>query len=172
MECGLDIAGMEGILYSFRGAHRRLEYIGAAGGVKVYDDYAHHPTEIRTTLAAARYIGAKRMLVLYQPHRYTRTQLLADEFGRAFGDADELVLLPVYSAGEDPIPGADTGLIADKIWKHSGYRAKVAASFEEAASMVEGIVAAGDMVLTMGAGNIRKLGEDLLGRLMEWQEIE
>jgi UDP-N-acetylmuramate--alanine ligase len=169
MECGLGVAGMTEILYGFKGTHRRLEYIGEAGGVKVYDDYAHHPTEIRTTLAAARYIGAARMLVLFQPHRYTRTMLLAEEFGQAFSDADELILLPVYSAGEDPIPGVDTGLIADRILKYEGYRPRVAGSFEEAGDMVEDRIAAGDMVLTMGAGNIRKLGELLLDK---WSKIE
>ena len=165
MECGLAFEGMEEMLYGFRGAHRRLEYIGEAGGVRFYDDYAHHPTEIKATLSAARYIGARRMLVLYQPHRYTRTQLLADGFGKAFGEADELVLLPVYSAGEDPIAGVGADLIADKVMDHQGRRPAVMENFDEACTLAAGMAAPGDMILTMGAGNVRKLGEMLLDRI-------
>ncbi|MCL1805025.1 MAG: UDP-N-acetylmuramate--L-alanine ligase [Clostridiales bacterium] len=161
-ECGLGFSAMEGILYGFRGAHRRLEFMGEESGVKVYDDYAHHPTEIKVTLKAAKWIGARRMLVLFQPHRYTRTRLLAEEFGKAFSDADELILLPVYSAGEDLIAGADAELIADKVKAHRGARPAVAESFEEALSMALGMLAPGDLALTLGAGNIRRLGEMLL----------
>ena len=162
MESGLGFAGMEEILYGFRGAHRRLEYIGEANGIRVYDDYAHHPTEIKVTLEAAKYIGAKRMVVLFQPHRYTRTRLLADGFGGAFGNADVLILLPIYSAGEDPIAGVDSGLIADKVATQQGVRPIVAQGFEDANAIVTDMLAPGDLVLTLGAGNIRKLGEMLL----------
>ena len=165
LECGLDFAGMEKILYGFRGAHRRLEYIGEAKGIRIYDDYGHHPTEIKATITAAGYIGARRIIVLFQPHRYTRTRLLADEFGQAFGSADELVLLPIYSAGEDPISGVDAGLIADKVEENRGDRPAVAEDFEEACVMALKLLAPGDLILTLGAGDVRKLGEMLLGRI-------
>jgi len=167
MECGLGFAGMEEILYGFRGAHRRLEYIGEKNGIRVYDDYAHHPTEIKVTLEAAGFIGARRMLVLFQPHRYTRTRLLADDFGRAFGNADELILLPIYSAGEDPITGVDTGLIADKVIDNGGIKPTLTGGFEEACDVVLGMLKPGDLILTLGAGNVRKLGEMLLDRITE-----
>lgn len=161
-ECGLGFEEIFTILREFRGAHRRLEYLGETGGVKVYDDYAHHPTEIKATLDAAGYIGANRLLVMFQPHRYTRTLLLAKSFGVAFDGADELILLPVYSAGEDRIEGADVGLIAEEVDKNRSKKAMIAAGFEEASAMVAGLMAPGDMVLTMGAGDIRKAGELLL----------
>ena len=165
VECGLDFAGMAEILYDFRGAHRRLEYMGEAGGVKFYDDYAHHPTEIMATIAAAGFIGAKRILVFFQPHRYTRTQLLADEFGGAFDGADELILLPVYSAGEDPIPGVGSGLIADMVAGRRSKKPDVATDFDQAVDLAIGLTAPGDLVLTLGAGNIRRFGEMLMARL-------
>jgi UDP-N-acetylmuramate--alanine ligase len=169
-ECGMSFAAMEEILREFRGAQRRLECIGEAGGVKFYDDYAHHPTEIERTLEAAGLIGARRKVVLFQPHRYTRTKLLAGRFGQAFADADEIVLLPVYSAGEDPIAGADVSLIADEIARNRGKEPQTAADFEEACDFAERMLAPGDMVLTLGAGNIKKAGEMLFDRFVKKEQ--
>ncbi|MEL7622185.1 MAG: UDP-N-acetylmuramate--L-alanine ligase [Clostridiales bacterium] len=167
LQCGLEFEAMAEILHSFRGAHRRLEYMGEEKGVKVYDDYAHHPTEIKATLAAAAMIGAKRMLVLFQPHRYSRTRLLAKEFGGAFGQADQLILLPIYSAGENPIAGVDSGLIAAAVETNTGRRPAVAADFDQAAGLLQEILEPGDLVLTLGAGNVRKLGEMVLNHLAD-----
>ncbi|MDR1193342.1 MAG: UDP-N-acetylmuramate--L-alanine ligase, partial [Peptococcaceae bacterium] len=127
-----------------------------------YDDYAHHPTEIRATLAAAAMVGGRRLIAFFQPHRYTRTQLLAEMFGGAFDGADHLVLLPIYSAGENPIPGVDSGLIGEAVYRRTGRRPAQAPGVQEAAAMAAADLRAGDVVLTLGAGNIRRLGELLL----------
>jgi UDP-N-acetylmuramate--alanine ligase len=102
--------------------------------------------------------------VLFQPHRFSRTQILAQDFGGAFKQADRLILLPIYSAGEDPIAGVDSGLIAEAVRTHTGERPAMAANFEQAAGLLKKILAPGDLVLTLGAGNVRKLGEMLLDR--------
>jgi len=167
MECGLLFPGMAEIMYGFRGAHRRMEYVGESRGIVVYDDYAHHPTEIRVTLEAAGFIGAQRIVVFFQPHRYTRTRQLAEEFGKAFGAADELILLPVYSAGEDPIPGVDSGLIAEKVIKHGGVKPEVATDFAHAADLALRLLRPGDLVLTLGAGSVTGLGAMLLAKLAQ-----
>ncbi|MCL2120675.1 MAG: UDP-N-acetylmuramate--L-alanine ligase [Clostridiales bacterium] len=166
-ECGLSFSEMIRVLEEYSGAQRRLEFIGEAEEVKIYDDYGHHPTEIRTTLEAIGQIGARRIIVLFQPHRFTRTRLLTEGFGRAFAGADELILLPVYSAGEDPIAGVDAGLIAAEVTKNRGKAPKMAADFEEACNLAEAMLTRGDLVLTLGAGNIRKAGEMLLHQLQD-----
>src|SRR5437868_452604 len=134
---GLDIrpedirAGLE----KFRGVDRRFQLKGKVNGISVVDDYGHHPTEIRATLAAARQCGHKKIHVIFQPHRYTRTQQLMEEFAGAFGDADTLHILDIYAASETPIPGIDAELVARKISEASGRPARYVESFAHASEL-------------------------------------
>ena len=164
---GLDVAvdhirtGLE----EFRGVDRRLQMIGQAGGVSVIDDYGHHPTEIRATLAAARQCGYKRIHVIFQPHRYTRTQALMDDFAGAFRDADSLILLDIYPASESPIPGVTTQALANRIAKLEDRVVICAASFADAIEAAVKMSAPGDMILTLGAGSITQLGGQVVEAL-------
>ena len=129
------------------------------------DDYGHHPTEIRATLAAARQCGFRRIHVIFQPHRYTRTQLLLDEFAAAFGDADTVAVLDIYAASEAPIEGISGKLLADKIAKARSGDATYVASFATAVESVAASTDPGDLVLTLGAGNVSQLGPLVLEEL-------
>ena len=134
-------------------------------GLLVLDDYGHHPTEIRVTLAAAKAAWQRRLFVLFQPHRYTRTRDLVDEFTRAFDQADVVFVTDVYPAGEEAIPGVSGEMLAEKI-RASGHRAVSWVGKKEA--LVEEVfpqLRSGDMVLTLGAGDIWKVGVELLERL-------
>jgi UDP-N-acetylmuramate--alanine ligase len=154
-------SGLEG----FGGVDRRFQFKGAAAGVSVIDDYGHHPTEIRATLAAARQCGFRQVHVIFQPHRFTRTRDLMDEFVTAFADADTLSLLDIYPASEKPIEGVTAEALANRI-AGSGKRAVAyAPSFSEAASSVAALAQPGDMVLTLGAGSVSQLGAMLLEKL-------
>ena len=164
---GMDFETAASILEGFHGAHRRLERVGEAKGVRVFDDYAHHPTELKATLKAAAMIEARRRIIVFQPHRYTRTKLLAKEFGDAFQGADQFYLLPIYSAGEKPIPGVTSRLIAEAVEAAGGFQPKLAADFAEALTLLQREVEAGDLVLTLGAGDVWRLGPQLLEALKE-----
>ena len=142
-------------LRSFRGVDRRFQVRGTARGVTVVDDYGHHPTEIRATLAAARECGHTRIHVIFQPHRYSRTHDLLDEFGGAFGDADTVVVLPIYAASEEPIPGVTAEKLAEKI---VGLNVMYAADFGAAVSAVKDEAKDGDLILTLGAGECEPTG--------------
>ena len=139
--------------------------IGSADGVTVIDDYGHHPTEIRATLAAARQCGFEKVHVIFQPHRYTRTQLLLDEFATAFRDADSVLVLDIYPASEPPIPGITSELLANRITEDGGQEALHVASFAEAATLASEAAKPGDMILTLGAGSISQLGPQVLEQL-------
>jgi UDP-N-acetylmuramate--alanine ligase len=152
-------------LESFRGVDRRFQLRGRAAEVSVIDDYGHHPTEIRATLEAARQCGFNRIHVIFQPHRYTRTRDLLEEFGSAFGDADSVFVLDIYPASEMPIPGVTGESVAAAIRDTGGKPARYIASFADAASEAASAAASGDMVLTLGAGNISHLGPQILERL-------
>jgi UDP-N-acetylmuramate--alanine ligase len=156
----------EGIA-QFRGVDRRFQQKGAAAGVRVVDDYGHHPTEILATLAAARQWlgGTGRIHVVFQPHRYTRTYLLMDEFVLAFPDADRLLVLDIYAASEQPIAGVTGLTLAQKIRCRSGHPAEFAAGFAAAVEAVIAQVQPGDMVLTLGAGSVSQLGAQILEML-------
>ena len=164
---GLDIPVDEirGALASFNGVDRRFQLIGSADGVTVIDDYGHHPTEIRATLAAARQCGFEKVHVIFQPHRYTRTQLLLDEFATAFRDADSVLVLDIYPASEPPIPGITSELLANRITEDGGQEALHVASFAEAATLASEAAKLGDMILTLGAGSISQLGPQVLEQL-------
>ena len=151
-------------LKSFRGVDRRFQTKGVAAGVTVIDDYGHHPTEIKATLQAARECGYGRVLVLFQPHRYTRTRDLMAEFGAAFGDADAVQVLDIYAASEQPIEGVSGESLAAEMRKNGG-RVQYAASMKEAVERLAADARPGDMVMTMGAGNVVQAGGMLLEAL-------
>jgi UDP-N-acetylmuramate--alanine ligase len=160
---GLDLSPdrIRAALESFRGVDRRFQVRGQAAGITVVDDYGHHPTEIRATLAAARQCGYRRVHVIFQPHRYTRTQALRDEFATAFADADTLFLLDIYPASETPIPGVTTEDLARRI-AEAGRAVTYIRSFPDAAIAAASVAQPGDMVLTLGAGSVSQLGPQVL----------
>ena len=129
------------------------------------DDYGHHPTEIRATLAAARQCGHKKIHVIFQPHRYTRTQQLMEEFAGAFGDADTLHILDIYAASEQPIEGITGESLAHTIVQRSGKQVWYRPSFAEATEAVLAQARDGDLIVTLGAGNVSQLGPQILERL-------
>ncbi len=164
---GLDVSPghIRSALSSFRGVDRRFQLKGRAAGVAVIDDYGHHPTEIRATLAAARQCGYRRIHVVFQPHRYTRTHLLMDDFGDAFRDADSVFVLDIYAASEAPIPGVTGERLARRIAELGKRSAIYVPSFVDAITAVTAVSQDGDMILTLGAGNVSQLGPQILERL-------
>lgn len=163
-ELGIPLEGVAKALLPFKGVGRRFEILGEVSGVTVVDDYAHHPTEIKATLQAAKQISGKRIIAVFQPHRYTRTHFLFDEFGGAFNDADRVIINDIYSAGEKPIPGVSAELIVDAV-KRRGREVVYLPSMEEIVELLVREVKADDLVLTLGAGNIWTVGEELVKRL-------
>jgi UDP-N-acetylmuramate--alanine ligase len=164
---GLDI-GVEAIragLDQFRGVDRRFQLRGRAAGVSVIDDYGHHPTEIKATLAAARQCGFRKVHVVFQPHRYTRTRDLIEGFTTAFGDSDSLFVLDIYAASEKPIEGISGEALARTIREKGGRSAQYVSSFADAASSAAGVAENGDMILTLGAGSVSQLGPMILEKL-------
>jgi UDP-N-acetylmuramate--alanine ligase len=149
-------------LAAFRGVGRRFELRGEAAGVRVFDDYGHHPTEIAATLAAAKGMGSGRVLVVFQPHRYTRTASLREEFGRCFGDADHVWVMDVYAAGETPIPGVTGATVVESANAHGASHVRYAPTAAEAVEAAVREARSGDVLLTLGAGDVSKLGEILL----------
>ena len=166
---GLDVE-VEAIrsgLDQFRGVDRRFQLRGRAAGVRVIDDYGHHPTEIKATLAAARQCGFRKVHVLFQPHRYTRTRDLMDEFTAAFADADSLFVLDIYAASEKPIEGISGEILAGRIRDKGGKDARYVSSFAEAVHSAAEVAQKGDMILTLGAGSVSQLGPMILQKLQE-----
>lgn len=154
-------------LESFRGVDRRFQLHGTVGGIAVIDDYGHHPTEIRATLAAARQCGYHKIHVIFQPHRYTRTRDLMDEFATAFSDADSLCVLDIYPASEQPIERITGEALARKISENGNPSAKYAGSFEDAVHAAIENAEEGDMILTLGAGSVSQLAPTLLEKLQQ-----
>ncbi|HEY1464733.1 MAG TPA: cyanophycin synthetase, partial [Terriglobales bacterium] len=138
---------------------------GKAAGVSVIDDYGHHPTEIRATLAAAHECGFTKVHVVFQPHRFTRTRDLMDEFAASFPDADSLVVLDIYPASEKPIEGITGEVLAGKISAQGKVKAQYIQSFEDAVIAVSSLAQEGDMILTLGAGSVSQLGPMILEKL-------
>ncbi len=161
----VDLEKIRAELERFRGVDRRFQTKGEARGITVIDDYGHHPTEIKATLAAARQCAYRQVHVIFQPHRYTRTHLLLDEFGTAFADADSVAVLDIYAASEKPIDGVNAENLAQRICQLGGRDAVYVPSFEEAVHTVVGKAQAGDMILTLGAGNVSQLGAQILDAL-------
>ncbi len=164
---GLDV-GLEHIraaLDDFRGVDRRFQLRGTSAGVSVVDDYGHHPTEIRATLAAAKQCGYRKIHVIFQPHRYSRTQELMDDFAQAFSDADSLVVLDIYAASEQPIEGVTSKALTERIQELGNRPVRYVESFASAVEAATNLAEEGDMILTLGAGNVYHLCPILLEKL-------
>jgi UDP-N-acetylmuramate--alanine ligase len=168
---GLDISRhhIREALQSFRGVDRRFQQKGIVRGITVVDDYGHHPTEIRATLSAAKQAGFARVHVIFQPHRYTRTQLLLEEFATAFADATTISVLDIYPASEAPIPGITAEVLVQKIREQGRGSAQFAPSFAEAISATIAEAREGDLILTLGAGNVSQLAPQVLDHLSATQ---
>lgn len=171
---GIPFEKIRSGLRNYRGVRRRfdLRYEDAARGVRILDDYGHHPTEIRATLEAARALLARgsrkgRLLLAFQPHRYTRTRHSADEFAECFGNSDRLYLTEIYAAGEDPIPGVDGSFLAAKVGCASARPGEIFfdGRLEECAARIAGDLRDGDLVLCMGAGSVTKLPDLIAARI-------
>ena len=165
-QVGIDFQVIATGLKKFQSAGRRFQTIGIVNDVHIIDDYAHHPTEIRATLKAARQLEPNRIWAVFQPHRYTRTRQLFKEFGGAFGDADKVIVNSIYAASENPIPGITGELVTEEIKKHG-----VDAVFMEDKSEIVDLLARetrqGDLVITIGAGHIWTVGKDLHERMQK-----
>ncbi len=159
---GLDFAQCVAGLSHFTGTGRRFELLGQVDGVRVVDDYAHHPAEVAATIKAARDVTEGRLVAVFQPHRYTRTQSMYQAFAQAVSAADVTVISEIYPAFEPPIPGVSARLIVDAARKMGHNNISYAADMDEALSYLIREVRPGDLLLIMGAGNIRRLGEDYL----------
>jgi len=165
LELGLPADGLIEGLARFGGVHRRFELKGTAAGVRVYDDYAHHPTEVAAQLRAARSVArGGRLVVAFQPHLYSRTQEFAEGFGAALGLADEVVVMDVYGAREDPVPGVTGALVADAV-PLPAHRVVFEPSWSAAAPALAARARSGDLVLTMGAGDVSMIGPEVLAAL-------
>jgi UDP-N-acetylmuramate--alanine ligase len=171
---GLDVRvdAIRAGLDQFRGVDRRFQLRGRVAGVSVIDDYGHHPTEIKATLAAARSCGFRKVHVVFQPHRYTRTRDLIEEFTTAFSDADSLFVLDVYAASEKPIEGISGETLARTISEKGGRSAEYLRSFADAVNSAAAVAEDGDMILTLGAGSVWQLGPMILEELKKGSDKE
>ena len=162
-------------LATFAGTDRRFQHIGTVDGVRVYDDYAHHPTEVRATLTGARAVsGAGRLVVAFQPHLYTRTREFASEFATALSLADVVVVTDVYGAREDPVPGITGALISDRVPTGGDGATDVLFVAERAdvAPVLADLVRSGDVVLTLGAGDVTRIGPELVALLRQRGQVD
>lgn len=160
----IPFATMAATLKAFRGTHRRFQPKGKFRGATIVDDYAHHPTEIRATLAAARALGPRRMVVVFQPHTYTRTKTLLNEFAVCFSDADEVIITDIYAAREQNNHGISSQHLVDKI-KAERSSVHYIGSLEDATAFLSTRLGEGDLLLTMGAGDVHYVGEALLAMM-------
>jgi len=165
LEVGVPLAVIAEALASFKGADRRFQRRGEAAGVLVVDDYAHHPTELAAVMEAARATLGRRIIAVFQPHRYTRTAQLLDRFGTALRQADEVVLTDIYAAGEDPIPGVTVEALAAAMNAGRLRPVHLVKALDAVVPMVLSLVRPGDAVFTLGAGSISSIGDRLLARL-------
>ncbi|MGI8721254.1 MAG: UDP-N-acetylmuramate--L-alanine ligase [Geodermatophilaceae bacterium] len=164
-ELGLSAQAMIDGLGAYAGVHRRFEHLGTVGGVRVYDDYAHHPTEITAQLRAARSVaGDGRLIVAFQPHLFSRTRAFAHEFGAALGAADAVVVMAVFASREDPIPGVSGSMVASHI-PLPAEQVHFQPSWLQVAPLLASLARPGDLVLTLGAGDIAMIGREVLTSL-------
>jgi UDP-N-acetylmuramate--alanine ligase len=168
LDLGIKFEHIAVALVSFRGAERRFQVKGERNGVLVVDDYGHHPTEIKATLAAARTAG-RRVVALFQPHRYTRTRDLKDEFARSFYGADLLLITDIYAASEDPIDGVTSRAMAEQVERFGHRQVEYIGALTGAATKLKEVARPGDLVLTLGAGNVYQAGDELL-RMLEVEQ--
>ena len=166
LELEIPFAAIAEAFAGFKNANRRFQFKGEANGITVVDDYGHHPTEILATLAAAKNsAGGRRTVVVFQPHRYSRTQELMEEFALAFNNADVLYVLDIYAANEAPIEGINAEILTENIRKYGHKNAAYIGDIETAAERVSAELLPGDLVITLGAGNVTRLSEEILDRL-------
>ncbi len=165
VELGLSPPVMAEGLAAFEGVDRRFQVRGTARGVTVIDDYGHHPTEIRATLAAAKDCGFRRILVLFQPHRYTRTQLLMDEFARCFYQSDQLWVMDIYPASEPKIEGVTAELLVERVRQFGHHAVEYVAGGDAAVEAIARVAEQGDAVIVLGAGSVNQWAEPLLEKL-------
>lgn len=173
LELGVSVADILVNLAGFSGVKRRFQPVGRENGVTVVDDYAHHPTEVRATLEAAHQGDWNRVICVFQPHRFSRTQALARQFGSAFEHADVVVVTEVYGAGEEPQPGVSGKLVADAILRHQpGKNVAYIPRLSDIVDWLRDITREDDLVITMGAGDVRIVGELFLGIDSQLQALE
>jgi UDP-N-acetylmuramate--alanine ligase len=165
LELGVPFDRIAAALDGFRGAERRFEDHGEVGGVRVIEDYGHHPTEIGAVIAAARAALGRRLVVVFQPHRYSRTKRLLERFGPALAGADEVVLTDIYAAGEDAVPGVTVEALADAIRRHVAAPLHVVKDIRDVPLAVARLAREGDVVMTLGAGSIGAASEAILAEL-------
>jgi UDP-N-acetylmuramate--alanine ligase len=166
LEVGLEFPLIKKGLLSYKGVERRFQVRGKVDDILFLDDYAHHPTEIKATLEAARLEwGERRFIVVFQPHRYTRTFALAKEFGTSFTQAQIIIITKIYPAGEEPIKGVDGALIAKNILKSTHQAVKYIPDEDELIDFLHQLLTPRDLVITLGAGDVWKIGEKLIERL-------
>ncbi len=160
IELGIDSGVIKKALSTYKGTQRRLQVKSNFGDILLLDDYAHHPTEIKKTLEAVKNLEHNRMIAIFQPHRYTRTKLLLDEFGRSFDLADEVIITDIYSAGEEPIAGINARCIYDRL-NTRGHRKVNFLPKDEIVEYIIGIASPKDIIITLGAGDIYKIADEL-----------
>ncbi len=165
LELGVSLEAIREALAAFTGVERRFQIRGEAAGVTVIDDYGHHPAEIRATLEAARHCGYQRVLVLFQPHRYTRTLHLMEDFARCFYQADAVFVLDIYAASEPPLEGVTAAALAERIQAHGHRMVRYVGTPERAAEAAVAEARPGDAILTLGAGNVWQVGDRILDAL-------
>jgi len=165
LELEIPLETIREALANFSGVERRFQVKGTTNGVTVVDDYGHHPTEIRATLSSARACRFAQVHVLFQPHRYTRTQALMDEFARAFDEADTVHVSDIYAASEEPMEGVTAQALTEKLTTHGHRGASYAGSLEQGIDSVLAAAHAGDVIVTLGAGNVSQAGDQILARL-------
>jgi UDP-N-acetylmuramate--alanine ligase len=164
-EVGVEFDVAAAALRLFQGAERRFQQYGEADGVLVVDDYGHHPTEIAAVLSAARASLGRRLVVVFQPHRYSRTARLMDAFGASLSEADDVLLTDIYAAGEDPIPGVTADALAEAVRRESKRPVRVIARLEDVVPELMTMVRAGDAVITLGAGSVGALPAQIVAAL-------
>ncbi len=173
---GIDPVAAAAALGEFSGVRRRFDLVGKVDGITIIDDYAHHPTEIAATIAAAKALDFKRVHVVFQPHRYSRvklfTEVLKDDFARAFDKADQVTFMDVYSAGEMPVPGVSGATFMQVVLDHPGHpeRTDYIPRRMEVVPYLASQLSPGDLLITMGAGDITAIGPELLMHLEEQRE--
>ena len=165
LELGVEFDIIARALGEFQGAERRFQVRGPVGGITVVDDYGHHPTEIAAVVAAARAAGPARIVVAFQPHRYTRTALLMEEFGQALAGADEVVLTGIYAAGESPMPGVTAEALAAAIDRARATPVRLVPAIDGVAAAVADLARPGDLVIVLGAGSIGAVAGELVAEL-------
>lgn len=165
IELGVPFTHIASALADFKGAERRFQILGEAAGITVIDDYGHHPTEIAAVIDAARASNPSRVVVAFQPHRYSRTRDLMGEFGPALAKADQIVLTEIYAAGEAPIDGVSGATLQAEVARHAPGRVHLEASLADVEARLDAIAEPGDLVITLGAGSIYQSGPRLLDRL-------